>query len=101
MGGGSSKNTAESVQSKNVIPPFKIVLRRCIDLAKTDSNGLTDCYIVGRFFNMRTDKYLNMTFKTSVKEKTLNPVFDEVHSYIHTYTVARVFALWWCCRLPI
>ena len=81
MGGGTSKNTAESVEAKNVVESFKIVLRRCTGLAKTDSNGLTDCYIVGRFYDQKKEKFLKQTFKSSVKEKTLDPEFNEVRSY--------------------
>lgn len=68
------------MKNNNVIPAFKIVLRRCTGLAKTDSNGLTDCYIVGKFWDMRANKYLKQPqFKSSCREKTLEPVFDEVY----------------------
>lgn len=84
MGGGSSKKTRDSVRPANVIEPFKIVIRRCTGLAKTDSNGLTDCYVVGRFFDMKTEKYLKQSFQSSTREKTLDPEFNEVCTFIRT-----------------
>ena len=79
MGGGSSKTAHDLVNKEMAVKPFKIVIRNCKDLAKTDSNGLTDCYVVGRFWDQRADKYLKKpTFKSSVRKETLNPEFNEV-----------------------
>jgi len=94
MGGGSSKPaTSRGVQpNAQAVPPFKIVLRNCTGLAKTDSNGLTDCYIVGRFYDLKTEKFLPKTFKSTVREKTLEPEFDEVRtcSGHHTYHIVAM-----------
>jgi hypothetical protein len=107
MGGGSSKTTADSLQNKETkVPPFKIVLRRCTDLAKADSNGGASCYIVGRFFDMKANKFLKQEFKSGVREKTAaDPEFTEVRRvpavFVRVSEYSRVCIHWLLACRPV
>ena len=49
---------------------MQIIIRRATDLKKTDVRGLTDAYVIGRFFDVKTEK---VVYAYNLSGKMTNP----------------------------
>jgi hypothetical protein len=60
-----------------LLRPMHVTIMRCSNLAIGDTTGFSDPYIVMTVIDANSTENQSWSFQTSVKDQTLNPVYNE------------------------